>query len=99
MASMPEGEKFMNSRKIRKLVTFHAPFQLQAMDEARPAGVYQVTTEEEQLGDFMFEAFHRTSTSIYLPPRKGDFGMGQIIPVDLAELAALFMGRHQSPAS
>lgn len=79
----------MNSRKTTRLVTFGEPFQLQAMEETRPAGVYEITTEEEQIGDFMFEAFRRISTTIYLPPRGGDYGMGQIIPVDPRELTEL----------
>jgi hypothetical protein len=52
-----------------------------------PAGTYEVTTEEEQLGDFIYEAYRRTSTSIYVPPRPGDHGIGQIISIDPAELA------------
>jgi hypothetical protein len=79
----------MNPRKTKKLVTFPAPFQLQAMEEMRPAGVYEVTTEEQSIGDLMFEAFRRMSTTIYLPPRTGDYGMGQTIPVDTLELEAL----------
>ena len=79
----------MNPRKTKKLVTFSAPFQLQAMEEMRPAGVYEITTAEQQIGDFMFEAFRQISTTIYLPPRAGDLGMGQTIPVDPLELQKL----------
>jgi hypothetical protein len=79
----------MNPRKTKRFVTFHAPFQLQAMGESRPAGVYEVTCEEQQIGDFMFEAFRCISTTIYLPPHAGDFGTGQIIPVDPLELQKL----------
>jgi hypothetical protein len=39
----------MNLRKTTKLVTFPAPFQLQAMEEMRPAGIYEVTTEQQQI--------------------------------------------------
>ena len=79
----------MNTRKSTKLVTFEAPFQLQAMEEMRPAGAYEVTIEKEQIGEFMFEAFRRTATTIYLPPRSGEFGMGEVIPVEPAELGEL----------
>ena len=37
----------------------------------------------------MFEAFRYISTTIHLPPRAGDFGMGQTIPVDPLELQKL----------
>ena len=79
----------MNPRKSTKLVTFQTSFQFQAMEERWPAGDYEVTVEQEQIGDFMFEAFRRTSTTIYLPPRAGDFGVGQVIPVEPSELAEL----------
>ena len=62
------------------------------MEEQWHAGIYEVTTEEEAIGDFMFEAFRRVATTIYLPPRAGDFGMGQFIPVNPAELAEV--SRH-----
>ena len=51
--------------------------ELQAMEESRPAGVYEVTSEEQQISDFMFEAFRRISTTIYLPPRANDFWHGR----------------------
>jgi hypothetical protein len=87
----------MNTRRSIKLVTFDAPFQLQAMEEMRPAGDYEVTIEEEQIGEFMYEAFRRTATTIYLPPRGGDFGMGQVIPVEPGEFAKLMKLTGHSP--
>jgi hypothetical protein len=59
------------------------------MEEMRPAGTYEVTTEEQQIGDLMFEALRHMSTTIYLPPRTGDYGLGQTIPVDPVELKDL----------
>jgi hypothetical protein len=77
----------MNTRVIRRFVSFPTPFQLKGMEEARPAGIYEITTEEETIGDFMYEAYRRISTTIYLPPRSGDYGMGKFIATDPAELA------------
>ena len=77
----------MNIRSSCKLVKFAQPFQLTGMDKVLPAGTYEVTTEEEQIGDFVFEAYRRVSTSIYLPAQPGDYGIGQIISVDPVELA------------
>jgi hypothetical protein len=57
------------------------------MSETRPAGVYEVTTTEETIGDFIYEAYRRVSTTIYLPPRSREHGMGQIIETDPTELA------------
>jgi hypothetical protein len=56
------------------------------MEQQRPAGVYEITTTEEAIGDLMFEAYRRISTTIYFPPRSGDYGIGIIIETDPAEL-------------
>ena len=74
------------ARVTRQFVTIPAPFQLKGMEQERPAGVYEITTTEEAIGDFMFEAYRRISTTIYLPARAGDYGMGLIIETDPAEL-------------
>ena len=77
----------MNTRSNRKLVTFGQPFQLTGMDQIQPPGTYEVTTEEREIGDFVFDAYRRLSTTIYLPPRPGDYGVGRIISIDPVELS------------
>jgi hypothetical protein len=59
------------------------------MSERWPAGIYEITTTEETIGDFVYEAFRRVSTTIFLPPRARDHGMGQIIETDPTELELL----------
>jgi hypothetical protein len=76
-----------DTRVTRQLVTFPAPFQLKGMEEARPAGIYEITTEEETIGDFIYEAYRRISTTLYLPPQSGDYGVGKFVPTDPAEVA------------
>jgi hypothetical protein len=75
-----------NTRTARRFVTIPAPFQLKGMEHERPAGVYEITTTEETIGDFMYEAYRRISTTIYLPPLVGDYGMGTSIETNSAEL-------------
>jgi hypothetical protein len=75
-----------NTRTTRKFVTIPAPFKLKAMEHQGPAGVYEIITTEETLGNLMFEAYRRISTTIYIPPRSGDYGMGSFIETDIAEL-------------
>jgi hypothetical protein len=55
------------------------------MEQERPAGVYEITTTEETIGDFVYE-YRRVSTTIYLPPPSGDYGMGTFIKTNPAEL-------------
>lgn len=75
-----------DARVTRRFVTIQAPFQLRGMEEERPAGDYEVTTTEEAIGDFVFEAYRRVSTTIYLPPQSRDHGIGLIIETDPAEI-------------
>jgi hypothetical protein len=75
-----------NTRTTRQFITIPAPFQLKGMEQERPGGVYEVTTTEETIGDFMYEAYRRISTTIYLPPRPGDHGVGTSIETNPAEL-------------
>jgi len=75
-----------DARVTRQFVTISAPFQLKGMEEKRPAGIYEITTTEQPIGDLMFEAYRRISTTIYLPPRSGEYGIGIFIETDPAEL-------------
>jgi hypothetical protein len=65
--------------------------------EMRPAGTDEVTTEEQQIGDFMFDPFQHMSTTIYLPSLS-NHGPGQTIPVDPMELKELLRTRYTKPA-
>jgi hypothetical protein len=79
----------MSNRKTRFICSFPTPFKLTGMDEICAAGDYEITTEEEPIGDFMVPAYRRISTTIYIPQPKGRPGIGQIVEID-PELCALF---------
>ena len=76
----------MSARVTRRIVSFPVPFRLKGMDRDFPAGPYEIVIEEEAIGDFMYEAYRRTSTQLYLPPGPGDHGVGKFIETDPAEL-------------
>jgi len=82
----------MANRITRKTITFGVPFQLKGMERPAPAGDYEVKTEEEALGDFMFPIYHRVSSTIYLPRPPGQTGLGEIVEIDPVELAAALAG-------
>ena len=84
-------------RVTRKTVRIDRPFRLG--DTTNPAGDYQVTTEEEQLGDLMFEAFRRISTKIYLPPSGGRIGIGDFVEIDPRDLEMLTKPESDEVAS
>ncbi len=81
----------MNNREIKRFVDIKLPFQLPGLTRVYPAGRYEVTTEEEPLGDGMAPVFKRVSTVIYLPRRLGDVGLGDFVDIDPAELSRLMM--------
>jgi len=78
----------MSNRVKRFLYNFPTPFKLTGMDEICAAGDYEITTEEEPLGNFMVPAYRRISTTIYIPPPVGHPGIGQIVEIDPEELLA-----------
>jgi hypothetical protein len=80
----------MNQSK-ESIVRIDRPFRLSNGTRTYPAGDYEVTTENEQLGDFTFEAFRRISTRIYLPPVSGQMGIGEILEIDPVELENLVL--------
>ncbi len=75
------------SNRIRHFTyAFPTPFQLTGMDEICAAGDYEVTTEDEPIGNFVLPAYRRISTTIYIPPPAGRPGIGQIIEIDASQL-------------
>ena len=72
-----------------RFITILAPFQLKGMEQEWPPGDYEITTTEEPIGDFVYEAYRRISTTIYLPPRSADCGIGKVVETDPAELEIL----------
>jgi hypothetical protein len=75
------------SNRIRHFTyTFPTPFQLTGMGEICASGDYEVTTEDEPIGDFMLPAYRRISTTIYIPPPVGRPGIGEIIQIDPGQL-------------
>lgn len=76
----------MQNRTQRFIYNFPTPFKLTGMSEICAAGDYEITTEEEPLGDFIVPAYRRISTTIHIPPPAGQPGIGQIIEIEPEEL-------------
>jgi hypothetical protein len=54
----------------------------------QPPGTYTIETDEELLEQLSFTAYHRVSTSIILPLKRGGSGSYELIKIDPAELEA-----------
>jgi len=79
----------MFNRLTRSSIEINRPFQIPGLMKVYPAGRYEVTTEEEPLGDNMTPVYKRVSTTIYLPRRPGDVGLGDFFEIEPAELSRL----------
>ena len=79
----------MSNRVTRKILEIPLPFQIPGSARTHPAGRYEVTTEEELLGDSMTPAYKRISTTIYLPRPPGDVGLGEFLEISPAEVERL----------
>jgi hypothetical protein len=76
----------MENRIRHFTYAFPTPFQLTGMDEICAAGDYEVTTEDEPIGNFVLPAYRRVSTTIYIPPPAGRPGIGQVVQIDPNQL-------------
>jgi hypothetical protein len=76
----------MENRIRHFTYAFPTPFQLTGMDEICAAGDYEVTTEDEPIGNFVLPAYRRISTTIYIPPPAGRPGIGQVVQIDPSQL-------------
>jgi hypothetical protein len=76
----------MENRIRHFTYAFPTPFQLTGMGEICAAGDYEVTTEDEPIGNFVLPAYRRISTTIYIPPPAGRPGIGQVIQIDPNQL-------------
>jgi hypothetical protein len=74
------------NRLTRNTVTIDRPFRFSNETTTHPAGAYDITVEEKQLGDVMSDAYRRISTRIHFPPTAGRTGIGEILEIDPAEL-------------
>ena len=69
------------------LMSFPASFRFDGMSDSAPAGMYEITIEEELIGDTVYPVYHRISTSIYIPLPEGRAGIGQIHYISADALA------------
>ena len=77
----------MSTRTTEAMVTFRRPFKVLALERERPAGIYRLVTEEEQIHGLSFVAFRRTATLLYLPADPAPAGISQVVSVSPDELA------------
>jgi hypothetical protein len=71
----------MSLHTTSKTITFARPFSLDGLDEAQPAGIYTVQTDEEPIEGLSFLAYRRVATVICLPLRRGGTRSFEAIPV------------------
>jgi hypothetical protein len=83
----------METRTIRKQVTFSKPFHLAGCDGVQPPGSYTLTLEEEQLDVLLFVGWRQTATTLQLTHG----GTTDYIAIDMQDLMdALLRDSDQS---
>jgi hypothetical protein len=76
----------MTMRTTDKTITFHRPFCLEGVDGVLPPADYRVVTDEEIIEGLPFVAYHRVSTSIFVPAPSGS--AVEMVSIDPSELEA-----------
>jgi hypothetical protein len=66
-AALIQKDPMMDTRSTNSQITFRRPFRLSGVDGLQPAGSYTLTVEEERLDTLTFDAWRRTSTTLYVP--------------------------------
>jgi hypothetical protein len=71
-------------RRTKEFVIIPTSFQLAGMAQSRWPGFYQITIDEQVIGDL-----RHVSTTMYLPPLPGDVGTGEVVSLVPGELDRL----------
>jgi hypothetical protein len=71
----------------RKLVRINHPFRIADRNWTYPAGEYEITTEEEELGG---GSYRHLRTTIYVPKSKGSLASGSLLRLALGSLTRSF---------
>ncbi len=79
----------MTTRTSENTVTFKRPFVLDGFDEAFPAGIYSVETDEELLEGLSYLAYRRVANVIQLHSRSDRPGLTRALTIDPHELDAV----------
>lgn len=79
----------MTTRTSENTVTFKRPFVLDGFDEAFPAGIYSVETDEELLEGLSYLAYRRVSNVIHLHSSPDHPGLKRALAIDPSELDAV----------
>ncbi|HWF64182.1 MAG TPA: hypothetical protein VN685_06190 [Rhizomicrobium sp.] len=84
----------METRTVRKQVTFSQPFQLAGCDGAQPPGSYTLTLEEEQLDVLLFVGWRQSAATLQLTHG----GTTDYVAVDMQELTDALL-RDSDPST
>jgi hypothetical protein len=83
----------MQTRTIRKQVTFSKPFELAGFDSAQPSGTYTLSLEEEQLDSLLFVGWRLIGATLELTHG----GTTEYVGIDMQDLQAAL--RHDTGQS
>ena len=73
----------MQTRTVRKQVTFTKPFQFAGLDDVQPPGTYTLSLEEEQLDVLLFVGWRQTAATLQLTHG----GTTDYVAIDMQDLS------------
>lgn len=90
----------MQTRTRRSTASFRHPFFLAGLDDAQPAGEYDIDEDEQVVEGVSWIAWHRVATFIHLPAIRAGARSRQMVGIDHADLeAALELDRQRGEDS
>ena len=84
----------MQTRTVRKQVTFAKPFQFAGLDDVQPPGTYTLSVEEEQLDVLLFVGWRQTAATLQLPHG----GSTDYVYIDMGDLMDALLLDSDQPA-
>lgn len=77
-----------NTRTTHTVVIFNSPFTISGIDEAQPAGSYDIDRDEELIDIVSRLVWRRVATFMHLPARGMSSSTTHLVPINPDELEA-----------
>jgi hypothetical protein len=87
------------TRTTETTVTFQRSFDLAAIEERQPPGVYRLVIDEDEILGISFLAYRRTATMLQTPALSARSGPAQSHLVDRADLEAALEADRKAAAA
>jgi hypothetical protein len=88
----------MITRTCQANVQFSHPFQMPGLDGPQPAGIYRLTTDQEQMCGISFVTYRTILAFLELPAQGSPALAMRQVPIDIDDLEACICADRQAMA-